>query len=393
MLEDALSLGIKHATLNVNLSQVIAPGADSSTDCYTWNRQGQKYAFHKSAVDNLDQRIGRLSRNGVMVYLILLVYHSPDETVHRILSHPGYDRSTPNHIAAFNTVTDEGTCWLAATLEFMADRWTPRDHDSDSSRPRVVGYIVGNEVNSHWYWSNRGRATMQEFTRDYHKAVRTVHAAVRKTAAWPRVYVSLDHHWNIRYPGCDERQGFPGKAFLEEFTHLARSHGDFDWHVAFHPYPENLADPRFWKDRTAIDSFDTPRITFRNLHILTKYLDQPAMRYAGQARRVILSEQGFHASHGREGEQLQAAAFCYAYRIVERLNGIDAFILHRHVDHQYEGGLQLGLWTRRPGTTSAPQRKRLIYQSFQAADQPDWERQFAFALPIIGLDHWPEKTP
>jgi hypothetical protein len=123
-----------------------------------------------------------------------------------------------------------------------------------------------------------------------------------------------------------------------EFAELARERGDFDWHVAYHPYPENLGDPRFWLDKSATPDDASPRITFKNLQVLTTHLARPELLWKGQTRRIILSEQGFHCREELpDGEAVQAAAFCYAWRKVAALPAIDAFILHRHVDHAYEG--------------------------------------------------------
>ncbi|MFK7820351.1 MAG: DUF5722 domain-containing protein [Planctomycetaceae bacterium] len=392
MLDDALALGVKHATLNVNLSSFAVPAnAKNSKDVatYQWKHDGREFRFRKSVVDDFDRKIAKLSRNDVLVYLILLVYRSADPAINEVLCHPKYDSAAPNRLSAFNTVTEDGQQWLAALTEFMADRWTPRLGETET-RPRVVGYIVGNEVNSHWFWSNRGSVTMPEFAKDYHAAVRTVHRAVRKTAAWPRVYVSLEHHWNIRFAGGNGMQAFPGRPFLEELSRLVKAEGDFDWHVAFHPYPENLRNPRFWKDRSATDADDSPRITFRNLQVLARFLERPEMKFKGEPRRVILSEQGFDTPAGDDGETVQAAAYCYAYRKVASMKNIDAFILHRHVDHKYEGGLRLGLWSRKPDSVSSPDRKKKIYDCFKAADQDDWEDAFRFALPIVNLTSWEE---
>jgi len=38
---------------------------------------------------------------------------------------------------------------------------------------------------------------------------RICNTAVRSYAASARVYLSLEHHWNIRHPGGDERQHLP----------------------------------------------------------------------------------------------------------------------------------------------------------------------------------------
>ena len=385
IVEDALALGVKHAALNVNLSQVVAPQSTQPTaDQLTWRYQGNDYFFNRAYVSRLDRDIQALSSQGVLVNLILLVYQSHDETINRLLLHPNYDKKAPNRLSAFNTVTPDGRNSLAATIEFLAERWSRPDR----KHGRVVGYIVGNEVNSHWWWSNMGRASLDEFTADYHEAVRLVHDSVRRQSSWARVYISLEHHWNIRYPAGDESQAFAGKEFLDLFAKTTREYprSDFPWNIAFHPYPENLFQPKFWQDQSALPAADTPRITFKNLDVLTDYLQRPELLYQAKPRRVILSEQGFHTPEGPEGEIVQAAAYCYAYKLVEANDAIDAFILHRHVDHPHEGGLLLGL--RRYSNTNERPKKR-IYECFRLADTQEWETAFEFALPVVGLQQWP----
>jgi hypothetical protein len=265
----------------------------------------------------------------------------------------------------------------------------------------VANFILGNEVNSHWFWSNRGRCTLEEFAEDYLRAMRLANTAVRKTSSSARVYLSLEHHWNIRYPGGKEGEAFPGRPFLDYFHRRAVEEGDFDWHVAFHPYPEDLFQCRTWLDRSATPDPSTPRITFKNIEQLTRYLARPTMQYdpppnesySRRTRRVILSEQGFHCAPGDEGELWQAAAYAYAYRKVADNPGIDAFILHRHVDHAHEGGLNLGLWTHKPGSVADPDRPRRMYEVFRRADQPGWEEAFRFALPVVGIPGWDALKP
>jgi hypothetical protein len=119
------------------------------------------------------------------------------------------------------------------------------------------------------------------------------------------------------------------------------------------------------------------------------------MLYRGEPRHIILSEQGFHTVNKPEGELWQAAAYAYAYYKSAHLSGVDAFILHRHVDHGAEGGLNLGLWTRNLQSRSAaePLAKKKIYEVFKAADTPNWRPAFEFALPVIGLRQWEELLP
>jgi hypothetical protein len=386
MIDDALELGVKHAALNVNLTSLIGEPNHSASLGWT-NRGGAIFWFHRGRIESLDRQIKRLSDNRVLVSLIILAYQSAQAEQNRLMLHPRYDTRAPNHLGAFNTETEEGVDRLAGSMEFLAERYSRVDQQLG----RAVNFIIGNEINSHWFWYNMGLASMEAVADAYLRAVRICHTAVRQHSAAARVYISLEHHWNIRYPGGTDRQSFAGRPFVEYLNRAAKSQGDFDWHLAFHPYPENLFECRTWKDKTATLRFETPRITFKNLEILVSFFQREELRYRGQPRRIILSEQGFHSTQKPEGEQLQAAAYAYAYYRVAHLAGIDAFILHRHVDHPAEGGLNLGLWKRDP--SGKPATRKEIYEVFRHADMPDWEQHFAFALPIIGIASWTEIKP
>jgi hypothetical protein len=386
MIDDALSLGIRHATLNCNLTAWPALNPKPDDVSFTAS-DGKEYTFRAGLIAGLDRQVKELSDGGAVVYLILLSCESGDPARDPLMVHARYDATAKtNRLGAFNTsVGVDGRGWFAATMEFIAQRYSP----ADSPHGRVWGYIVGNEVNSHWWWYNMGRAPLEEVASEYEKAVRVVHTAVRRSSQNARVYLSFEHHWSIRYPAGKPDQSVPGRDLLSAFAKLTKDRGDFDWHLAFHPYPENLRDARTWLDKSATTSDDTPRITFKNLEVLTKYLTRAELLWERHPRRVILSEQGFHCREELpNGEALQAAAFCYAWRKVESLPNIDAFILHRHVDHAHEDGLNLGLWTHAPNTVSTPDKKRPLYEVFKAADTPDWEKAFAFALPIIGKEDW-----
>ncbi|HEX5222102.1 MAG TPA: DUF5722 domain-containing protein [Verrucomicrobiae bacterium] len=381
MVDDALALGIKHAALNINLTQLFVRG--SNTAAVSFELEGESFLFARAYLESMDRQIKRLSDAGVLVNLIVLTYASGVSEVDRVVLHPHYDTNAPNRLGAFNTVTPGGRKWFSACLSFLAERWSR----PDQKYGRVVGYIIGNEVNSHWWWANQGRVTMTAFADDYLSAVRLMHEAIRRQSSWARVYLSLEHHWNIRYAAGDELQSFPAREFLQYFARRAKERGDFDWHLAFHPYPENLFQPAFWNDQTATTNANTPRITFKNLQMLTQFMARPEMQFAGKPRRIILSEQGFHTPAGEKGEALQAAAYCLAYKKVAALDGIDAFILHRHVDHPHEGGLLLGLRRYQPGSAE-PRPKKQIYECFRLADTPQQEEAFAFALPVVGITNW-----
>ena len=381
MADDALALGIRHATLNVSVGALFdwekKPGSP------TWAVDGETFAFRRSYLDSLG--VKRLSDAGVAVYLIVLGIESHNAGRDARMLHPARDAKIPNGIAAPNLSTPEGARLWRAAFEFLAD-WFSR---ADDEHGRVVGYIIGNEVNVHWQWHNLGRMPRSAAVAEYEREMRLAHTAIRRTSSSARAYMSLTHFWTID-PDADHWRSMPGRYFIEEFARRARAGGDFDWHLAHHPYPEDLGNPRTWLDKTAPQSPDAKRITFKNLEQLDAFFAQPSLRFRGVRRSIILSEQGFHSKGDAQGDRDQAAGFCYAWEKVSRLAGIDAFILHRHVDHQYEGGLNLGLWRRKPDSIGTPDTQRPIYGCFKAAGTPAQEEAFRFALPVIGVKSWDE---
>jgi hypothetical protein len=383
MVDDALALGVKQAALNVSITSLI--DLDFRPDSLRYRMAGREYAFHRGAVESIP--VKALSDAGAQVTLILLSTTTNDARLSRIVR-PAAAKEVPHGITGFNVMDPEGSRYFEACLGMLAERFSRPDQRFG----RVVGYIIGNEVNSHGEWYPIGPAPLEQVAREYLAAIRVAHTAVRRHSADARVYISLEHHWTAK-GNRDPLLACPGRGLLDEMNRLSKVGGDFDWHVAYHPYPADLFDPRTWLDKTALPNADTPKITFKNLEQLTAYLRRPEMLCHGKPRRVILSEQGFNTPDGPNGETLQAAGYCYGWIKASRLEGIDAFILNRHVDNAEEGGLNLGLWTRKPGSIATPDKKKKIYEVFRLADTPEWEQAFRFALPIIGIHSWDEVAP
>ena len=250
----------------------------------------------------------------MVVTLILLNYEGWDPAVSKIMLHPEYSTNAPHRLSAFNTATPDGLRYFKACVEFLVDRYSQPGYPHG----RAVNFIVGNEVNSHWEWANLGDATMEEFADDYLRTVRVCNTAAHKISANARVYISLEHHWNVRFDG--PAHSFEGRQFVDYFNGRARAGGNFGWNVAYHPYPEDLTDPRTWNDKTATLTMDTRRITFKNLENVA-ILFQPASELlfeGSKQRHIILSEQGFNTRGEPQGELWQAAGYCYAYYKVAR---------------------------------------------------------------------------
>lgn len=386
-LDDALSLGIQHAALNINLPALLTQPDKTRLHHRV---DGHKLAINAAYLQHFDRQIRKLTEAGVRVYLILLNYLPTDPGSSTPLIDPRTDRRrAPNRIGGFHLGTDKASATYRGLCGFLAERYSRPDRRFGL----VQGYIVGNEVQSHWWWYNLGEQDAETVIRSYHRCLRMTDLAVRSQHEGLRVYASFDHFWARAHVPTQARRCMPGKLLVDRLTALSRAAGDFPWNLAFHPYPENLRDPRTWLDKSARHRFDTPRITFKNIEVLCAYLDQPSLHHAGAPRRVILSEQGFDVPAGEHGEALQAASFAYAYERIRQIQGIDAFILHRHVDHAHEGGLRLGIRARLPGSVSSPGARRQIYEVFKAAGTAEWPRARAFALPILGVDSWAAIRP
>ena len=161
--------------------------------------------------------------------------------------------------------------------------------------------------------------------------------------------------------------------------------GDFEWGVAYHPYADDLFNPKTWEDKKALGTPDTPLITMKNIEVLDRFMRQPQFRYRGKkVRSILLSEQGYHtANNDPNAEELQAAAIIYAWEKLKPLESIEAFHYHRWIDHEREGGLNLGLWTVKKGSITWPEAKKRSWHVYRALGTDDELAASAFARQIL----------
>ncbi|MDX6235551.1 MAG: hypothetical protein QOG10_366 [Kribbellaceae bacterium] len=392
MSDDAESLGVQHAAINLDLAAIML-NKKTSDQNITFSSGGSDYYFDAAAVAALDTQIKAVSDNGTLVNLIVLLYRHDNDpnSAANILIHPDASHGAgAGPVYGFNTVTDEGMRYTTAAMEFIASRWSR----TDEKFGRAVGFIVGNEVDAQWIWSNSGEKTIDQFLNDYSRALRLMSLASRKYYDKARTYTSLTQHWTVP-AGANSTRFYPARDVIDTLNAISKAGGDFPWFIAYHPYPQDLFKPDFWNDTLATDSVDTKLITFKNVQVLPQYLASSDLLYKGEPRRIILSEQGcdtpgFGRSLSLDAEKLQAACFAYAYYKIRFLPSIDSFILHRHVDHQLEGGLNLGLWASDYSTKSpnAPLRQKFIYDVFKYIDTARSLEVTDFAKAIIGIKDW-----
>ncbi len=84
MVDDAIALGVKQATLNVDLNQIV--DLEELPDSYRWKVDGKTYCFGRKAIDGIP--VKALSDAGIQVMLILLNHQSADPQLDLRLRHP-----------------------------------------------------------------------------------------------------------------------------------------------------------------------------------------------------------------------------------------------------------------------------------------------------------------
>lgn len=391
MTDDAELLGVSHSTITVVINGMMYKDTIDFENAIEFQSGGETYYFRKDYLAELDGEIKSMSDNGAIVNLVLILYDSDDpDSATEILIHPDAARGQGT-VYAFNTTDDDGIRYYISAMEFLASRYT----QEDEKHGRALGYIVGNEVDSAWVWQNMGDKPVDQFMEHYERSVRLAYLAVRKYSDAARVYISLDNAWNEPYFANQTTRFYKGKDIIDIMNQLSKQGGDYPWHLAHHPYPENMLVPTTWADDQKVEeSFDTPKITFKNLNVLPEYMNQERVLYDGQARRIILSEQGFHtADSSIETQRLQAAAYAYAYYKAEFQQGIDAFIMFNQLDIP-SAGLNMGLWTQDPDKPGfVAKDKKFIYDVFKYIDTERSLEVTEFAKTIIGIEDWNEVVP
>ena len=341
MLGDAMELGVKHTTINIPYHHIIGGNLK-----YRYN--GKDYYFNEELIASYDKMISSFSNKGIIVTAILL---NGWNDAHPELHEAGLAKSSSAFYYGFNVSTPEGYETTRALFSFMAERYSGADY----KHGRVSNWIVGNEVNNNKNWNYVGPMDLASYTKLYEKNFRVAYTAIKSRSKNARVFFSTDYEWKKQNTNLQ----YAAKDFIDLFNAGISAEGNIEWGLAYHPYPYPMTEPEFWDDdQTGMvnETFESPVVNFKNLHVLTDYFQQAHMRTAGgQVRHIILSEEGFTSDSISRGKvyDIQAAAFAYAYYLVDNNPYIDAFILNRQVDAitEVETSCAFGLWTCaiRPG--------------------------------------------
>jgi hypothetical protein len=152
-----------------------------------------------------------------------------------------------------------------------------------------------------------------------------------------------------------------------------------------------LYEPKTWLDGQVEFNFQTPLITFKNLEVLDAWIKLPEVQYKGKIKRTLwLSENGTNSkSYSEQDLKEQAAGFAYAWKKMEKLDGIDGFQWHNWIDNRNEGGLRIGL-RRFPNDEQDPGGKKPVWYLYQAAGTDKEDELFDLYKKTIGIKKWQE---
>lgn len=378
--EDARALGVCHATLNINLLDVLnyKPGEDTMP----YEFDGETYYVNRKSVEGFDRIMQEYWADRTNVYIIVLnaprLFNGPDDPLfNSLVLHPGYDPE--GFISAFNVQEEDGLRYYMAFMDFLASRYMR----ADRKYGHTTGFIVGNEVTLPWDWGNMGHGvSADQYMNEYTAALRIAWQTAQKYLSCGRAYISMADNFN----GFSGETTYNGSEVLSLVNHYSQKEGNFGWNVAYHPYCESFQHPDFWNDRNAVFEFNTRLITFKNIEVLPAYLAQEKFLYKGQPRRIIFSEQGFNTMDAYT-EEIGYAAYCLAYLKIQKQETIECFMYHAYSDNKYEFGLNLGI-RRAPEEDGTLGEAKPVWYAFRDMGTEKEEAAIEKAKAIVGEHMW-----
>ena len=403
---DLLGFGCMMNEFNTAWIQTVSPKEDDIT--HEWN--GKTYYFDREFMNLYDELMLPCVKRNIPCLIRLINRFSyrlcgSDDALIKIIGHPEYEPTGFNEqMSAFNLRTEEGLDMYCACVDFLCARY------ADPKSPLFCSTVmdIGNEINAQNTWHNCGKMSCADYMEEYSEQLRLAHLIARKYNSSFRVDVSFDHNFADHILEPDRMRHYPSRDCLAYLAAYCRRDGDFEWGISAHPYPEDLSRPDFYNDKTATFSFDSPRITMKNLEVWQALVELPELSYRGMPRRVVFDEQGFHTrSDDPETENKGAYAFVLAYLKLRRCTNIDWFIINRYADMPLddESGLHLGI--RYENGYADPRHilinpgdyKKICYaiRDMETEDEKKWESEARDYIGAELFDHLlsppaPDKT-
>ncbi len=371
---DLNDLGVKQISMNIVINALLSDNVTQLSHIFN----GKTYYINQNLLASYDNVMTFCKQSDMTVWAILLIQSNATGPVRGLLRHP--DNNGGIYSLA-NVVTPEGAEAYAAIIDFLAQRY----NQPDSQYALLHHYIIHNEVDAAPVWTNAGNKPHALYLDQYQRSMRIVYYTAKKYHPQAKVHISLTHHWTSRHT-------YKVKDLLVDLQSQMLVEGDFEWGVAYHPYPRNLRNPRTWEDADVTNDFNTPYITPRNLHLIDAWMRKESNLYKGEKMRTLtLSEQGISApDYTPKSMQEHAAGVAYFWKKVKDLPSVESFLYHRWTDHPLEGNLLFGLWSFDPTDPkiAAFHSKKPSWDVYQAAGTTNENAVFADYMPTIGITNW-----
>ena len=361
-------LNVKHAIYNIPLSHIMGETADPTFPTITYTYRGSNYAFNGAAVNGYDGLFKYLSDQGMTATAVVL--NDWNDAFAELIHPEARNQESGAYYYMFNASEAEGARTLEAVASFLAQRY------SDGEHGMVHSWVIANEINQNRVWNYMNTKDVYHYAAEFEKSFRIFYQAVKSRYANARVYFSIDHAWNSNEG--DNSSFFNGRDVLEAFNEAALQHGNYDWGIAIHPYPEPLTRVNYWSQEYD-KSRDASHLSIMNLNVLTDMLSEETyLDRSGDIRSVTITELGFSSG---SGERLQAAAFAYCYYIVEDNPHVDAFLMNRQTDAPEEvlAGMAFGVY-------EYDHTGKYIKDIFRDIDTDRAGEYTEFILNILGAD-------
>lgn len=366
--KELTDLEVKHTIYNIPLSTLMGETTDEAYPTIVYNFEGEEYHFNGKVVNDYDGLFSYLASLGMCSTAVVL---NDWNDAHMEMIHPkARNHKSGAYYYMFNTEEEEGVKTLEAVAAFLAQRYSSGEHGM------VHNWVIANEINQFKTWNYMNTKDPIYYAQEFEKSFRIFYQAIKSKYANARVYFSVDHDWNSNHD--NNKNYFNARDLIAAFNDAVKEHGNYDWGIAIHPYPEPLTRVNYWSsdiDKTQ----DAEVLTIMNLNVLTDLLGQEEyLDTEGEMRSITITELGFSS---RSGEKLQAAAFAYCYFIVDANPYIDAFILNRQTDAPEEvvSGLAFGLYEYNHS-------EKYLKEVFRYIDTDRAQEYVEFMLNILGAE-------
>lgn len=318
---DALSLGISHTLLDVDMAELILRDWQEGAVSYVYG--GTTAYLDGEVLAALDESVKAYTRNGVNVYLRFILKAPKDTTPRELYAVKNPEEATCTYFAVrMEDVTAARI--MEGFFDFMADRYA----DSEEGQVPVSAFVVGYRVNDPAAYNGTDQAMLSSYVTSYEKLTRVAHTALKSHNPHGRVYISLDSHRSAR----TMKEGWDVLTFLSAFRDECALRGDYDWQVAAEL---TAPTPEVWQENAVVD---TDFYTLHSLSTLTDVLSGESYATPDGRRRTLVITGFSIPACGADGVitedtlKSQAASYAYAYMTCLHNGRVEALLYSAYAD-------------------------------------------------------------